>query len=66
METGDDPFIIDIRQRFVDFFDRTCEKILYKKNSLIIWDNWRILHARTGFADQTRHLKRVWLSKPPK
>ncbi len=56
-------FIRDIRQRILNFFERTCVPIFYQQNSLLVWDNWRMLHARTGFADQTRHLKRVWLSK---
>lgn len=65
MNDEGDPFMIDIKHRFVAFFDQTCEKISYKKNSLLLWDNWRMLHARTSFKDQTRHLKRVWLAKRP-
>ena len=57
-----DPFITDIRQRLGDFFERTHASIFYQKNSIVIWDNWRILHARPAFEDQSRHLKRVWLS----
>jgi alpha-ketoglutarate-dependent taurine dioxygenase len=62
LDDGGDPFIAQIRQRMADFFDQQCSSIVYKRNSLLIWDNWRMLHARTGFTDQSRHLKRVWLS----
>jgi len=65
MNDGGDPFMVDMRRRFREFFDRNHQPIFYKKNSLLLWDNWRMLHARTGFEDQTRHLKRVWLSKRP-
>lgn len=57
-----DPFIIEIRHRFGDFFKTNFEKIVYKKNSLVLWDNWRMLHARTDYKDPTRELKRVFLS----
>ena len=57
-----DPFITDIRQRLWEFFEQTHISIFYKKNSIVIWDNWRMLHARSAFEDQSRHLERVWLS----
>jgi alpha-ketoglutarate-dependent taurine dioxygenase len=63
LNVEDNPFIKDIRQRVLDFFEQEQKPIYYQKNSLLIWDNWRMLHARTGFTDQTRHLKRVWLLK---
>ncbi len=64
LDDGGNQFIADIRQRVLDFFEKTSVAISYKKNSLVIWDNWRLLHARTGFKDSSRHLKRVWLSSP--
>lgn len=62
LDDGGDQFIADIRQQILEFFERTQTPIFYKRNSLLIWDNWRMLHARTGFGDQTRHLKRVWIA----
>jgi alpha-ketoglutarate-dependent taurine dioxygenase len=58
-----DPFIMRIRQRFAEFFAANHEPIAYKKNSLLLWDNWRMLHGRTDYQDPSRELKRVWISK---
>jgi hypothetical protein len=57
-----DRFIIGIRQRFSDFFKTNCEKIAYKKNSLVLWNNWRMVHGRTDYKDPTRELKRIWIA----
>ena len=57
-----DPFIADICQKLGEFFERTHVSIFYQKNAIVIWDNWRMLHARPAFEDQSRHLRRVWLS----
>jgi hypothetical protein len=33
--------------------------IKIKPGELLIWDNWRILHARNAFTDRRRHLRRA-------
>ncbi|RVU20512.1 hypothetical protein EOT10_27810 [Streptomyces antnestii] len=33
--------------------------INYKRNDMVHWDNWRVLHSRNAFADPQRHLKRI-------
>lgn len=42
-----------------------CEQnemsIRIPENTLLIWDNYRMLHGRKGFADPNRHLRRFWL-----
>ena len=29
--------------------------------SLVVFDNWRMLHSRTRFEDRGRHLTRYWV-----
>ncbi len=52
--------------RYVDggqeFFDRNKVAVRIERNAVLIWDNWRIMHARNGFGDRRRHLRRVLLS----
>ena len=33
-------------------------------DAMLIWDNWRMLHARRKFADPARHLQRVLIGTP--
>jgi alpha-ketoglutarate-dependent taurine dioxygenase len=48
-------FIDRTRRAFVE--DHLA--ITYRRNDLLHWDNWRILHSRNAFDDPKRHLKRV-------
>lgn len=58
-----DPFLLDIRERVIDWFDSTCVGVDYAKGDILIWDNHRIAHSRTGYTDRGRHLRRVWLAE---
>jgi alpha-ketoglutarate-dependent taurine dioxygenase len=70
IEHEEDPFFLGIRERAVKFFDENHVAINIAPAALLLWDNHRVLHARTGFTDRRRHLRRVWLSEwqcvPPK
>lgn len=63
VEHGDDAFLLSIRERVLEFFERTQVSIDMEPNSVLIWNNHRILHSRTAFTDRRRHLRRVWLSE---
>jgi alpha-ketoglutarate-dependent taurine dioxygenase len=56
-----DPFLVDFNKRMLDFFDRTHVAVAYEPGGLLIWDNHRMVHGRTGYLDRKRHLRRVWL-----
>ena len=43
------------------FFDEAAERILIPENALLIWDNYRMLHAREAYRDPKRELTRFWL-----
>jgi hypothetical protein len=52
--------------RYIDggrqFFEAGKLPIRIARNAVLIWDNWRMMHARSGFSDRGRHLRRVLLA----
>jgi alpha-ketoglutarate-dependent taurine dioxygenase len=34
----------------------------YHRNDMLVWDNWRLLHARNAFSDRRRHLRRIQIA----
>lgn len=56
-----DPFLRKMSERILSFYDESAIPILMDKGSLLVWDNHRMIHGRTGYSDPSRHLKRVWL-----
>lgn len=54
-----DAFAADVVQRGLEFFEKTHVAIEYESNALVVWDNFRMMHARNAFTDRGRHLKRV-------
>ncbi|WP_335945837.1 TauD/TfdA family dioxygenase [Pseudomonas sp. G166] len=36
--------------------------VRYAQNDILLWDNWRVLHARNAFQDSRRHLRRLQIS----
>jgi alpha-ketoglutarate-dependent taurine dioxygenase len=59
----DDPLLLDIRERVVRFFEENRVAIRFAPRALLIWDNHRMLHSRSGYTDRNRHLRRVWLAE---
>ncbi|AHH97813.1 TauD/TfdA family dioxygenase [Kutzneria albida] len=45
-----------------DCFQENRTSILIPDDALLIWDNQRMLHARSSYVDQGRHLTRFWIS----
>lgn len=43
-------------------FIKHCSSILIPDDGLFIWDNQRLLHARSKYEDKNRHLTRYWIS----
>jgi alpha-ketoglutarate-dependent taurine dioxygenase len=44
------------------FFDATKTAIKIERGGLLVWDNWRMLHARNRFTDPRRHLRRALIA----
>lgn len=63
MECRDDPFILGVRERLHEFVTQNRIAVDYTAGSLLIWDNYRMVHWRTAFEDRRRHLRRVWIGE---
>jgi alpha-ketoglutarate-dependent taurine dioxygenase len=57
-----DDAICPVLDRGKAFFEETHVGIDYERNGMLIWDNWRMLHARNAFTDRGRHLKRIQIA----
>jgi hypothetical protein len=44
-------------------FERLRSSILIPEGAVLVWDNQRMLHARSSYADQARHLTRYWIQR---
>ena len=62
LDTQADSWTKQICKDVVSFFQKECISLLVERNSLLIIDNWRMLHSRTQYRDPHRHLLRYWLS----
>jgi alpha-ketoglutarate-dependent taurine dioxygenase len=58
-----DPYLLDMRDRVVRYFVEHHVAISIEPRAVLLWDNHRVLHSRTGFTDEGRHLRRVWLGE---
>lgn len=58
---GIDPFNAEMCRRGVAFMRGDGFGALPGDGSLLIFDNWRMLHARDSYRDAERHLTRYWV-----
>jgi len=56
-----DPQLITLASHAERFFTSHGTAVLIPDQSLLIWDNHRMMHARSRFIDPSRHLTRYWL-----
>ncbi|WP_020501404.1 TauD/TfdA family dioxygenase [Sciscionella marina] len=52
----------DLQSRWHQRFEREHVAVDYEQNDMLVWDNWRMLHARNAFRDRSRHLRRIQIS----
>ncbi|MDT4991370.1 MAG: hypothetical protein QOH97_1262 [Actinoplanes sp.] len=45
-----------------EFFTKNHVAIKIERDAILIWDNWRTIHARNSFSDRRRHLRRMLLN----
>ncbi|MBX9399489.1 TauD/TfdA family dioxygenase [Streptomyces sp. TRM72054] len=53
----------DLAVRAEEFFRAHKVSVLIPENSILVWDNQRMLHARSSYTDARRHLTRYWLGE---
>ena len=56
-----DPFLADISDRLLDYYEQNCLRIRMKQHSCLLWDNQCMAHTRTPYTDLTRSLERIFL-----
>jgi alpha-ketoglutarate-dependent taurine dioxygenase len=56
---GGDRLTTRLQESAKSFFEREHVFVSYERNAMLVWDNWRMLHARNAFTDRGRRLKRV-------
>ena len=44
------------------YFVQHNTPVLIPDGCMLIWDNWRMIHARSRYTDPARHLTRYWLA----
>ena len=49
-----------LAHRVSELFGELRTSVLIPDGALLIWDNQRMLHARSEYADRSRHLTRFW------
>jgi Taurine catabolism dioxygenase TauD, TfdA family len=57
-----DPFNAELCRRGVEFVRSEGFGALPADGELLVFDNWRMLHARDAYRDPERHLTRYWIS----
>jgi hypothetical protein len=58
---GLDPFHAEMCRLGVEFVQRSGFGALPGDGELLIFDNWRMVHARDSYRDPERHLTRYWI-----
>jgi len=56
-----EPFLAEINERFLEYYEQNHMSILMKQYSCLLWDNECIAHSRTTYKDPTRELERIFL-----
>ncbi|MFI6645521.1 TauD/TfdA family dioxygenase [Streptomyces sp. NPDC050504] len=51
----------ELARRVAELFDQYRVQVLVPDGALLIWDNQRMLHARSEYEDEGRHLTRYWI-----
>jgi hypothetical protein len=52
-----------LADRVSALFGERATSVLIPENSVLIWDNRRMLHARSAYQDPARHLTRFWVNE---
>jgi alpha-ketoglutarate-dependent taurine dioxygenase len=58
LRDDDDP-VVALQGEWQDRYLREHVAVPYRRNDMLVWDNWRLLHARNAFSDRRRHLRRI-------
>ncbi|MEV0091149.1 TauD/TfdA family dioxygenase [Streptomyces sp. NPDC050738] len=54
---------LELAERAMEFFRDHRVSVLIPEDAVLIWDNQRMMHARSEYRDTRRHLTRYWLGE---
>ncbi|MGW5433913.1 TauD/TfdA family dioxygenase [Streptomyces sp. NPDC004059] len=55
------PLLADAKE----YFEHQHVAVQYERRDMLVFDNWRMLHARNAFTDIGRHLRRIQIAHRP-
>lgn len=58
----DEDLAAELQTRWHKTFERDHVAVEYRERDMLVWDNWRLLHARNAFSDRSRHLRRIQIA----
>jgi hypothetical protein len=56
------PEMLRLTELVQHYYDDHAVALLVPDNAMLIWNNHRMMHSRTQFRDQARHLTRYWMA----
>lgn len=59
------PEVREFVEATCDAFEKDAIRINIPSDALLVWDNHRLLHGRSGYRDPERHLIRLWIDGDP-
>ncbi|MEU6511999.1 TauD/TfdA family dioxygenase [Streptomyces sp. NPDC046942] len=62
---GDEERIGPLLADAKEYFEHHHVAIQYERRDMLVFDNWRMLHARNAFTDIGRHLRRIQIAHRP-
>lgn len=60
------PYGLHLAEQVEAFFREHRVSVLIPEDSVLVWDNQRMVHARSAYRDPRRHLTRYWISSSRK
>nr|WP_275426599.1 TauD/TfdA family dioxygenase [Streptomyces sp. CS147] len=55
-------FGVHLAEQAEEFFRQEKVSVLIPEDSVLVWDNQRMVHARSAYRDARRHLTRYWIA----
>ncbi|MCQ1577956.1 MULTISPECIES: TauD/TfdA family dioxygenase [Streptomyces] len=55
-------FGVHLAEQAEEFFRQEKISVLIPEDSVLVWDNQRMVHARSAYRDARRHLTRYWIA----
>ncbi|MEV6906927.1 TauD/TfdA family dioxygenase [Amycolatopsis sp. NPDC051071] len=59
---NEDDVVAALQRLWQEWYADDHIEITYARNDMLIWDNWRMLHARNAHQDPNRHLRRIHIA----